>query len=60
MIPTRKLIGFVFFQNEKNLDAPGENQESKREPIRGKYERGTLQIVTYRINSSYGEDKIIR
>ena len=56
----RKLIKFMFFQNEKNLNALGKSSESMRNLIRGKDEREVVQIILYKLNSLYGEDSIIR
>ena len=56
----KKLIRFMLFPNEKNLNALGRNPESMRELIRGKDEREIVKTVLYRINSLYGEDLIIR
>ena len=56
----KKLIKFMFFQNEKNLNALGKNSESMRNLIRGKDEREVVQIILYKLNSLYGEDSIIR
>ncbi len=56
----KKLIKFMFFQNEKNLNALGKNSESMRELIRGKDEREIVEIILYKLNSLYGEDSIIR
>jgi len=59
-----KLIKFMFFRNEKNLNALGKNSESMRNlirnPIRGKDEKEIVNIVLYKLNSLYGEDSIIR
>ena len=56
----KRLIKFMFFQNEKNLNALGKNSESMRELIKGKDEREIVEIVLYKLNSLYGEDSIIR
>ena len=56
----KRLIKFMFFQNETNLNALGRNSESMRELIRGKDEREIVDIVLYKIDSLYGEDSIIR
>ena len=56
----KKLIKFMFFQNEKNLNALGKNSESMRNLIRGKDEREIVEILLYKLNSLYGEDSIIR
>ena len=56
----KKLIRFMFFQNEKNLNAFGKNSESMRDLIKGKDEREIVEIVLYKLNSLYGEDSIIR
>ena len=56
----KKLIKFMFFQNEKNLNALGKNSESMRELIRGKDEREIVEIALCKLNSLYGEDSIIR
>ena len=56
----KRLIKFMFFQNQKNLNALGKNSDSMRELIRGKDEREIVDIVLYKLNSLYGEDSIIR
>ena len=56
----KKLIKFMFFQNETNLERLGRNSESMRELIRGKDEREIVDIVLYKINSLYGEYPIMR
>ena len=56
----KRLIKFMFFQNQKNLNALGKNSESMRELIRGKDEREIVDIVLYKLNSLHGEDSIIR
>jgi transposase-like protein len=56
----KKLIKFMFFRNEKNLNALGKNSESMRNLIRGKDEKEIVNIVLYKLNSLYGEDSIIR
>ena len=56
----KKLIKFMFFQNEKNLNALGKNSESMRNLIKGKDEKEIVEILLYKLNSLYGEDSIIR
>ena len=56
----KKLIKFMFFQNEKNLNALGRNSESMRNLIMGKGEKEIVNIILYKLNSLYGEDSIIR
>ena len=56
----KRLIKFMFFQNETNLNALGRNSESMGELIRGKDEREIVKILLYKIDSLYGEDSIIR
>lgn len=56
----KKLIKFMFFQNEKNLHALGKNSESMRNLINGKDEKEIVNMIIYKINSLYGEDSIIK
>ena len=54
----KKLINFMFFQNQENLNAPEKNSDSMRELIKGKNEREIVKIVLYKLNSLYGEDSM--
>ena len=54
----KRLIKFMFFQNETNLERLWRNSESMRELIKGKDEREIVKIVLYKLNSLYGEDSI--
>ena len=56
----KKLIKFMFFQDEENLIKLGRNSESMRKLVYGKSEKEIVQIVMYKLNSLYGEDLIIR
>ena len=56
----KRLMRYMFFQNETNLERLGRNLESMRELIRGKDEREIVKIILYKPNSLYVEDSIIR
>jgi len=56
----KKLIRFMFFQDEENIIKPGRDSESIRKLTYGKGEKEIVQIVMQKLNSLYGEDSIIR
>jgi hypothetical protein len=56
----KKLIRFMFFQDEENIIKLGRDSESIRKLTYGKGEKEIVQIVMQKLNSLYGEDSIIR
>ena len=55
----RKLIKYMFLQNEKNLMNLGKNSEPVRRLTEGRPEREIVEIMLDKIRSLYGGDMII-
>ena len=56
---TKRLIRYMFFQNEKNLMDLGRNREPIACLIAGKNEKQIVEIMQEKITSLYGYDPII-
>ena len=55
----KRLIRYMFFQNEKNLMDLGRNREPIACLIAGKNEKQIVEIMLEKITSLYGYDPII-
>ena len=57
---TKKLIKYLFFQNEDNLKRLGKNREAMFRITGNKNEKEVVNIILYKLNSQYGDEEIIR
>ena len=55
----KKLIKYMFFQNETNLKKPGKNRDAIVKLTEGMSEKEIVEIMLEKINSLYGGDRII-
>ena len=55
----KRMIKYMFFQNETNLKKLGRNSETVRKLVEGRSERGIVEIMLDKIRSLYGGDMII-
>ena len=55
----RRLIKYMFFQNETNLKKLGENRDAVVKLTEGRTEGEIVEIILYKLNSLYGDDRII-
>ena len=55
----KKLIKYMFFQNETNLKKLGKNRDAIVKLTEGKNEEEIVEIMLEKINSLYGGDRII-
>ena len=56
----KKLIKFIFFQDENNIERNRSNYESIWKPIKGKNEMEIVNIILYKIKRPCVEDLIIK
>ncbi|MHB1708211.1 MAG: IS1/IS1595 family N-terminal zinc-binding domain-containing protein [Thermoplasmataceae archaeon] len=56
----KKLIKYMFFQNEDNLKKLGKNREAVIRLTENKNEKEVVDIILYKLNSLYGDEEIIR
>ena len=55
----KRLIRYIFFQNEKNLMDLGRNREPVTRIITGMNEKQIVEIMLEKITSLYGYDSIV-
>jgi Protein implicated in ribosomal biogenesis, Nop56p homolog len=55
----KRLVKYMFFQNEGNLRKPGENREAVEQLTEGKEENEIVEIILEKIRSLYGDENII-
>jgi hypothetical protein len=55
----KRMIKYMFFQNETNLKKLGRNSETVRKLVEGRSERGIVEIMLDKTRSLYGGDMII-
>jgi transposase-like protein len=55
----KKLIKYMFFQNKSNMDKLGKNRDAVAKIIEGRNEKEIVEIMLEKINSMYGDDRII-
>ena len=56
----RKMIKYMFFQNDSNLGKLGKNREPVLKITENRSEREIVNIMLDKINSLYGENNIIK
>ena len=55
----KRLIKYMFFQNKANLDKLGMNRDAVEKITEGRSEEEIVKIMLGKINSLYGDDRII-
>ena len=55
----RNLVKYMFFQNETNLNKLGKNGDAVLKITEGMSEKEIVEIMQEKINSLYGNDRII-
>jgi hypothetical protein len=58
--PAKRLVKYMFFQNETNLKKPGKNREAVLKLTAGKNESENVDLLLKKIESMYGEYPEIR
>ena len=55
----KRMIRYMFFQNETNLKKLGKNMDAVEKITEGMNEKEIVEIILYKLNSLYGDDRII-
>ncbi len=55
----KRMIRYMFFQNETNLKKLGKNMDAVEKITEGMNEKEIVKIMLEKINSLYGDDRII-
>ena len=58
--PAKRLVKYMFFQNETNLNKPGKNKDAVMKLTEGRSESEKVDLILEKIESMYGEYEEIR